>query len=372
MPTEIFFSVGGISSLNEVTSRYEPEKIMLVTGRTAMKKAGVTDRIVDYFNKNNIETYVFDKIGSNPSTTIIEEGVGYTKESEAELVVGVGGGSAMDAAKCIALLYNNFDEDSILEYINNKELIKNKGLPCITIPTTSGTGAEVTRWATVWDKEEKKKLSMEHPYMYPEIALLDPELTVYLPKKQTSSTGVDALSQCIESYWSKNHNPISDLCALEGIKLVFENLEGAYNEPENIQYRTGMSMAALCSGMAINGTKTTACHSTSYPMTAHFDIPHGHACCITVPGFMRYNADVVPERIQRISDMAGARTIEEGAENIIGLMENLELETKLSDLGINERGIETIIEDGFTPDRVKHNPRELTAEDLRKILLNIL
>ena len=367
-PTKIIFGEGSISKLKYLSEEYKGN-VMLFTGKSSMRKLGYTDKVVSMLKDRKV--LIYDKVDPRPSVETLMDALKIAKKENIGLIIGMGGGSAMDAAKTVASMVKNFREGSHLrEYADNEKMIPREGIPFIAIPTTSGTGAEVTRWAVIWDG--KKKHTLGSLKTYAKAAIIDPKLTYSLPKKQTASTGMDALSQGIESYWSRNHNKIADEFAIKAIKFVFQHLEGAYKDPKNPEHRRGMSLAALYSGFAIDGTKTTACHSISYPITAYFGVPHGHACALTIPSFIIYNSKEVPDRIGDIAKAMGTKNPEEGANKVRNLMKNLGLETKLSELGINKRGIEIIVKNGFTPDRVKHNPRKFSADDLKEILVRLI
>ncbi|MHA1476207.1 MAG: iron-containing alcohol dehydrogenase, partial [Promethearchaeota archaeon] len=265
-------------------------------------------------------------------------------------------------------------------YLKEGKNLEKYGIPLIEVPTTSGTGSEVTRWATVWDLGEKqKKYSLSDLKMYAKGAIVDPTLVKSLPKKMSVITGLDALSQAFEAYWSKNHNIISDIYALQAIPLIFSNLQKIFDNPSDVETRKNLAFGSLISGLAFSNTKTTAVHSVSYPITLHFNVPHGLACALTLSQFLLFNSektadniDEAPERLQKISEAIGTDSPEKAAQIITELMKNLNLPTKLNEVGIDKNGIELIIKEGFTPDRVKHNPRKLTEEKLREILHKLL
>ena len=283
----------------------------------------------------------------------------------------------MDTAKCMAILASH--TGSINQFLKDNVPLTAPGIPYIAIPTTSGTGSEVTQWATVWDLQaEGKKYSLSDPKMYARAALLDPRLIQTLPQKMTAMTGLDALSQAIEAYWSRNHNPISDIYALEAIKVIYANLEQAYSHPQNLEFRERMAYGSLVSGLAFSNTKTTAVHSVSYPMTLHYHVPHGLACALTLGEFIVFNShpgdDNLPEapsRLATISNLLDGTTPEEARDNLADLMRRMELPTRLHEVKIDETGIDRILEEGFTPDRVKHNPRHLTKELLKELLYKL-
>lgn len=379
-PVEVMFGNRTLEKIPEIADKYSSnKKVLLVTGRSAMRKQGVTQRIEALLGNNDYEVKTFEKVGSNPTLDLVDEGSEMVRNEGFGLVIGLGGGSAMDCAKCMTILGNN--KGTVLEYLKGERKISDPSTPLIEIPTTSGTGSEVTMWATVWDMNpgSKKKYSLSDRKMYAKAAIVDPELTSGLPPRMTAITGMDALCQAIEAYWSRNHNPTSDSHALKAIRLIYYNLENAFNEPDNIGWREKVALGSLEAGLAFSNTKTTAVHSTSYPMTAHFGVPHGLACALTLGEFMKYNSvagdDNIPdgpERLQKISEVMGCASAEEAAARITELMKRLDMPTTLRECGIDKEGVKLIIDEGFTPDRVKHNPRKVTEKGLREILNKII
>lgn len=369
LPARIFLGSGILNNLADYLKLLDTARnVLLVTGRKAMKKYGYTNKVLRLLK--DYQVFIFNQVDPNPNTELVKNVRQYAKQNNIDLVIGLGGGSVIDVAKSVAILTNN--DKPLEEYLSNKEKIQHRGLSFIAIPTTAGTGSEVTRWATIWDKEKKEKKSLEHSFMYPAVALIDPTITIHLDKYTTAVTGLDVLSHAVEAYWSRNSQPISDMFAREAISLVFGNLERAHQNPHELKFRENMSKASLFAGLAFSNTKTTAAHSISYPMTAYFKIPHGLACAITLPSLLEFNAEVVSEKALAIAKLIGAKTVSESAENIRKLIERLNLPTKLSGLGIREKDLNIIIENGFTPGRVKNNPREIARDDLYKILKNLL
>ena len=367
-PTKVFFGRGCLKKVKNAVDFFRPKKVMLVTGKRSMKKLGITDRIIGYLE--DYDVILYNEAKQNPDTNTVKRGIRLLKKEKCDLVIGLGGGSAIDTAKAISILAKN--NGPIEEYLyGHREIIRN-GYPVIAIPTTAGTGSEVTRYASIVDEKRKLKLSLTHEYIHPNIAIVDPTLTITLPKFLTAITGLDALSQCIEAYWSKNHTPISDIFALKGIELISKNLVNAYNYPENIEFREKMALASMFSGMAIDVAKTTIVHSVSYPLTVHFGVPHGLACSLTLTSFMKYNSKVAEDRILEISRILNLGSIEECIEKIEEIILKLKVPRKLSEVGIQKKDIETIVEKGFRPDRAINNPRKVTKKDLKIILEELL
>ena len=183
---------------------------------------------------------------------------------------------------------------------------------------------------------------------------------------------MDALSQCIEAYWSKNHTPISDVFALKGLKLILKSLVETFDSPDKIDSKSDMLLRNIISGLAISVAKTTIVHSVSYPLTVHFGVPHGLACSLTLPSFIRYNSMTDEGRILNMVNAVGFDTIEDFSVKIKDMINKLKLPTKLSEVGIGRGNIELIVEEGFRQDRAANNPREVTTDNLREILNSIL
>jgi len=378
-PVEVLFGIDCLINISDLASKFaENKRILIVSDKDLLKILGISEKVQEYLEKGGFTVDIFEKEGYFSSIEIIDNGANLVRKKDYGLIIGIGGGSAMDTAKCMAILGKN--PGSINLYLKEGKILETPGISLIEVPTTSGTGSEVTRWATVWDLGEKqKKYSLSDLKMYAKGAIVDPTLVKSLPKKMSVITGLDALSQAIEAYWSKNHNPISDIYALQAIPIIFSNLQKIFDDPSNVEIRKNLAFGSMISGLAFSNTKTTAVHSVSYPITLHFNVPHGLACALTLSQFILFNSeknedntDEAPERLQKISEAIGAENPEKAALMITELMKNLDLPTKLSEVGIDEIGIELIIKEGFTPDRVKRNPRKLTEEKLRKILQELL
>jgi phosphonate metabolism-associated iron-containing alcohol dehydrogenase len=368
IPTKVIFGKGCLGKITDVAESFKPKRIMLVTGRESMKKLGITDKITNFLK--NHQVFIYNKIEQNPGVSTVEDGTRFLEEEKCDVVIGLGGGSAIDTAKAVSVLSRN--QGLVNEYLSGNKKIANRGVPLIAIPTTAGTGTEVTQYASFVNERKKRKLSLSHEFIHPSVAIVDPILTVTMPKFVTATTGLDALAQCIESYWSRKHTPMSDIFALNGIDLIFENLVNAFNFPGNIEFREKMALASLFSGIAISIARTTIVHSVSYPLTVHFKVTHGLACALTLPSFMRYNSKAVKDRICNIARTIGAETVEECVRKVEELISLLEVPRRLGDVGIQRKDIELIVREGFRPDRAENNPRKVAEEDLRAILEELL
>ena len=378
IPTKIYFENKSLNYLKEIVKNYNPRNIFLISGKNFIKNSGILDKIL-----NDLKEYkvlVYNKINPVPKLEEIESTLNEARNNNTDLIIGIGGGSVLDTSKIASAMLNN--EGNILDYINNKK-IKSKGVNLISIPTTAGTGSEVTPFAAFYCNNKKQSFGNIEDYLiYPDYAIVDPELTITMPKDITASTGLDALSQSIESYWSINSNPLSDTHAIESIRLALDNLENAYNHPKDINFRYNMSKASLEAGLAFSQTATTAPHSISYPMTAYSNLNHGFACALTLPEFLLYNYDVnkkncldkrgykfVKKRLDELIINLNLSSIEDFYFRLKNLMKNINAPLTLKEAGIDN--IETILENGFTPERMKNNPRKVKINELRRILEKI-
>jgi len=378
MQQKEYIGFDSINNLKRILSKHNPRNIFLVTGEASYSISGAQKAIEPYLIGYNVTP--FSGFEVNPKLYDIERGIMRFKENNCDFVIAIGGGSVMDVAKSVNIFVSNTGKP--LDYIKKIGKMKNKGKTLVAIPTTSGSGSEATKFAVVYT--EKIKQSLEHEFMLPDYAIVDLQFTLNLPKYITACSGIDALSQAIESYWCVNSTDDSKRYAKEAISLVISNLAAAVNDPSK-ECRGAMAKAAHLAGKAINISKTTACHAISYPITSYFNVPHGHAVSLTLAQILVYNSQVtegdvldkrgvnyVKEIINEIINLLGLDTVEEAAKKIENLMIEIRLSTKLSQLGIKtEDDIQAIIQRGFNPDRVKNNPRELTEEVLRKILHNI-
>ena len=291
-----------------------------------------------------------------------------------DTIMAIGGGSCIDIAKAISALQylsgaRDVEYDEVAEAIAQKSFFNGyEPADIIAIPTTAGTGSEVTKWATVWDMRNKKKLSVEHNGCFSKAAYIIPELTESMPPKVTLSTGLDAMSHAVESFWAKARNPLSQALALDSISRIKNALPAALKLPHDIEIRKEMCIASLLAGLAFSMTKTTACHSISYPLTMNYGIPHGFASVLTLSPVMEINAAAVPE-IWKITELFGGA---EGFESwLLDLTHGIQ-ELRLSAFGINADMIDDIVREAYTLGRMDNNPVALQHETVKSILENVL
>lgn len=377
-----YMGAGSIGRLRDILALEKPQKIFMVQGKSSYQSSGAQEKIEPLLSP--YRTAYFSDFSANPKIEDIRKGMQQFRKEEYDLVLAVGGGSVLDMAKAINILSAQTEEPE--KYIRSELPLQKKGKPLIAIPTTSGTGSEATHFLVAYIG--KQKYSLAHPkFILPDHVILDPILTVNLPPKTTASTGMDALAQAVESYWSVHSTEESREYAHKAIPLILKNLPTAVNHP-SFESRAAMMQAANLAGKAINISFTTACHAISYPLTSYFNVPHGQAVALTLGDLFVYNShadsnttdDCIDPRgkehlhkiMQELTSLFQVHSAEEAKQKIQHLLAEIGLETRLSALGITApEDIDCIIEHGFNPQRAGNNPRKLTPEALRKILENL-
>ncbi len=372
-----FFGEGRLSELAELLKKFEAGRIFLVTGKNSFSQSGAESKVNELLN--NILCNRFIVTTECPDIEFINSGINEIKRSNSNCVVAVGGGNVIDTAKALNIL--SVQDLPSEEYFHSDMNPAKKGLPLIAIPTTSGSGSEATHFAVVYSGE--KKFSLASEYILPDATIVDPELTYSLSSYQTAVSGIDAFCQAVESLWASGSTAESRQFAESSISLITKNFNQAVQSPD-VDSRRNMSLASNLAGKAINISKTTAPHAVSYTMTRKFGIPHGQAVCLTLGEFMRYNYEVshddcndkrgcehVRSAIDKIIELLGANTLEDGVSRIRGLVTNAGLKTRLRDFGIGpEADLEKIAANTNT-ERLANNPRSLTHEGLLNILKRV-
>jgi len=333
-------------------------KVFLVRGMGSFEGSGAKNKLG--FLSGSIAAE-FSDFSPNPKVEDVRKGIELYRKIEPDTIISVGGGSVMDMGKLIrGLAYTESPEECIKG--NATAEVGARFVKHIAVPTTSGSGSEATHFAVVY--VDGNKYSFAGESVLPDATVLDPSLTYSMSPKLTAVTGMDALSQAIESLWSVNATDVSSSYARAAVPIIMESLEGAFRRP-NSGNRSAMMDSANYAGMAINISKTTACHALSYYMTSNFDIPHGHAVALTLGEVMEYNEGSYYDEI--LYNVMGVNSASEGKDKINALMDKIGLERKLSRLGIGVKDIDEII-GSVNLQRLKNNPKKVSEEDLRGIL----
>ena len=311
---------------------------------------------------------VFDNVQNNPTMESCQEAIDYCGDIEFDCIVAIGGGSVLDTAKTVMASIGS-NVTNIKELVINDYNL-NTSFNSLFIPTTHGTGSEVTKWATVWDIENSKKYSVENDALYPSIALLDPSLTLSLSVKDSIISTLDALSHSFEAIWNRNANDKSTKYALDAIVLILENVESLKANPESIEIRRNLVRASNLAGLAFSNTKTAAAHSISYPLTMLFDIPHGVACSMPIIPLVAINKNKIIKDIDELIKRLSLTNV----DNLRTMIKNISegtIKNNLCDWGVKSTELEIISEMSFTRERMGNNILPLTKNDVLSVLESI-
>ena len=373
-----YFGPGARKELPGVVQRLGFKKALVVTDKGLMK-FGVAKMVLDVLDEAAIPYAVYDDVKPNPTVTNVKNGVEACKQAGADFIVAIGGGSSMDTAKGIGIVFNNpeFADVVSLEGVADT---KKKTVPIIALPTTAGTAAETTINYVIIDETKQKKMVCVDPNDIPCVAIIDAELMYSLPKSLTAATGMDAMTHAIEGLITKGAWELSDMFEIKAIEMIHRYLPLAVNEPTNPVGRDGMAVAQYVAGMAFSNVGLGVDHGMAHPLSALHDVPHGVACAMLLPTVMRFNAPAALPKYVDIAKAVGVykegMTQEEAADAACTEIENLSklvgIPAHLSELGITEKDIDALadqaIEDVCTPG----NPRPVTREDIVALYKKIL
>ena len=351
-PVRIRFGSGSIRSLGEELRAIGAARCLIVCDRFLRAAVEAMRQEIPEI------AAVFSDVEENPQLSGVIEATGLARETGVDAIVGIGGGSTMDTAKFTAAIAR--ENADALACFRGERPFPNTRFPMIAVPTTAGTGSEVTQVSVISFGKEKKTIN--NPVFMPTLAIVDPALTLTVPPRTTMNTGLDALAHALEGYWSKHHQPISDLCAIEAVRLVLENLETAYRDGSDLAARENMSLAALLGGMSFALPKTAGSHACSYPLSEEYHLPHGEACAFTLDSFVRINAD---ERLETLCKRVGLSGTDELADRIKALKQLAGLRMTLRDLGAVDP--EKLARDAAKHPLMQNNPVSMDEAALRKM-----
>lgn len=295
----VVFGVGAINKIGEKAKELGCSKALCIYDQ-GVKMTGIAERIIKLINDAGVKTAIYEEVVADPTNEDVDKAGQVARDNKVDLIIGIGGGSSLDTAKCAATLNDN--PLLITHYWSSLNRQFERKTPMILVPTSSGTGSEVTMIAAVVDLKTHTKEAIERPAS---LAIVDPELTLSVPQHVTAATGLDALSHAIECYTTNCTNPRSDVLALESINLVMNNLELAYKNGNDLEARTNLSVASNFAGIAFGDASVHFGHAVAHEMGGVFRMPHGVACAITVPEVIMYCANVIPERTIKIARALG-------------------------------------------------------------------
>ena len=372
--TRIIFGAGTVREVGPLAFEMG-NNAFVVTGRTN----GRAEPLLEQLKKLKIKYAIFN-VSGEPTTTLVNAAVTQAREANCDMVISVGGGSVLDTGKAIAaMLANSGQLEEYLEVVGDGKPLTNRCRPHIAIPTTAGTGAEVTRNSVLGVPEHKVKVSMRSPLMLPTVAVVDPELTYSMPQSITASTGLDALTQLMEAYVSNKANPLTDGVCREGLKRAGRSLQQAYEDGDNHAARKDMSVASLFGGLALANAGLGAVHGFAGPLGGMISVPHGAICARLLPFVMEANVKALKEQdacsptLARYDDVARLLTdaaeakATDGIEFVKNLCEALKIPS-LSELGLREQDLQTAVQKSCKSSSMKGNPIKLTENELLNIL----
>lgn len=370
---EILFGLGTIEELGKRVRTLGAQKVLVVTDE-GVKTAGILARILGILEKDGIAYGVFDKVEKEPSLENAECTALEASQQSYQLLIGLGGGSAIDVTKMASILVKHGGD--IRSYLG-LDKIPGRGLPTIFIPTTAGTGSEVSKFAIFDDPQAKTKLGAVSRHLIGDLALIDPDLTATMPPSVTASTGADAFIHAVEGYVSVEESPLSDLLALEAIRVIYESLPVAYADGRNRAARYQMAYGSLLAGIVLNLGGANSSHALSYPIASLYHVPHGVACMLTFLEVMEYFAMAAVPKFVRMAQAMGVKTelmsprqaAEQAVVEMRKLVEHIEIPHKLSAINMDRNLIDSFAKSVVANQQrlLIKGPRKLTEKDIRTI-----
>jgi lactaldehyde reductase len=373
-----YFGAGARKELPEVISRMNLHKALVCSDK-GLIKVGTTKMVTDVLDAAGFPYDIYSEIKPNPTVTNVKQGVEAFKASGADCIIAIGGGSSMDTAKGIGIVANNPEFSDVVS-LEGCAPTKHKSVPIIALPTTAGTGAEVTINYVIIDEERQAKMVCVDPNDIPAVAIVDPELMYSLPKGLTAATGMDALTHAIEGYITKGAWVMSDMYELQAIKMIAENLPLAVDEPTNPKGREAMALAQYIAAQAFSNVGLGLVHGMAHPMGSLHDVPHGVANALLLPTVMEFN---MPERIEKFGVIARhmgvdttGMTPQQAAQAAVDAVKALSVRVgipqHLSDLGITASDIPALADQALADVCTPGNPRDVTLEDIKALYTKVL
>jgi alcohol dehydrogenase class IV len=377
-PPRIRFAPGAIREVGEIAAGFG-HKALLVTGGSSLEQSGNLRRIESCLRDRGVEFAHYRGVVGEPGVDAVDRGVEMGRRESVDMVFAVGGGSVLDVGKAVAgLITNGGSVFDYLEGVGSGRKITLPSLPFVAVPTTAGTGSEATKNAVIRSREARFKKSIRHEHLIPRVALLDPELTIGLPPAVTAQSGMDALTQLIETYTSKKARPISDALAIHGIRLAARALPRACEGGDDLEARSDMLLAALLSGLALANAGLGAAHGVGAALGALFGVPHGLACAIMLPHVFRLNFRTNPRKFAEVGEALvgmrfsdSAKAAEAGASFIAELSDTIGIPGNLRGLGIARADVPAVVK-ASRGTSMRGNPRDLSDAELAALLESLL
>lgn len=367
LPGVTLFGWGAVERVGEETAKLG-RRALLVTGRGAMKRTGAAERVQELLRRAGVFPVWFDEVEPDPSAATVDRAAGLAREERCEVVIGLGGGSAMDAARAIAAMA--VLPGSIVDYVRGRE-VGRPGLPLVNVATTSGTASEITSVAVILDEERRLKMGVKSPHWFARVAITDPELTMTMPPALTAATGLDALTHAVESYLSTGSTAPSEGLALRAVQLIGAHLRRAVEDGSDRAAREGMSLGSMTAGMAFANSGLGLVHGLVHPIGARWGVSHGEGCGRLLPHVLRYNRPAAQERLEALGWALTGRadaSAEEAIRAVEALVESVGVRPGIGDLGIPGDDVKELARDGLLAGAVKTNPRPVSEQEARGVL----
>lgn len=367
LPTRIIFRRGALEAIGELASKHGRSAIVF-TGKSFARKYGYDEKIKAVLEKAGVKCSFFSDVEPNPTFNTVRRGLDAARRAEADVLIAFGGGSVIDTAKAVNVLYTL--GGTVEDYVFPKT-VDSRLKPLIAVPTTHGTGSEVTKYSVLVDEEKKIKTTISGEGIYPDYAVLDPEVLTYLPRDQSASTGLDALSHAIEGFFSRRSNPYSDMLAGEAAKLVFRYLPCAVSGL--MQCREKVFYASMLAGIAINYGGTNLGHGLGYALTVELGLPHGLANAMILPGAARFYEGFLPEKTQEFFERADLSRPPGGLEEALQTLKaNVGAPLRLRELGITREQLEHFVNEGLRYQRnLSNTPFDVDERIVREIFQTV-
>lgn len=354
-------------------------KKALIISDKIMEGLGYVKECQQLLQKEGVQSEVYLGVNSEPTDQYVAEALNILKREQCELVISLGGGSCIDTAKAIAVLATN--DGYIGDFMGGKKIAENSPVPHLAIPTTAGTGSEATDVTVITNTSNDVKMMIKQPAFMPDVAIVDPLLTLSSPKNVTAATGVDALSHAIEAYLSKKAHPMTDTLALSAMKLIIDNLLTAYNDGGNVDAREAMSLGSYQAGMAFTNASVCLVHGMSRPIGALFHVPHGISNAMLLPAVLEFSKEACIERLADIGRIFNPKNVnlsnDESAEVAVQSVKDLCLQLNIPNLkgwGIDQQAFEKVVEkmafDAIDSGSPGNNPRVPTFNELVELYHN--
>lgn len=371
IPTQIVFGIGAIQRIPEYVTRRERAKVLLVTDQ-GVRQAGLLDRVAAVLGARGLPYVLFDQTEANPSIETVDAVTALLCGEGCTAVLALGGGSPMDVAKMAGVMATN---PGLVRDYEGAGKIKIAPVPVIAVPTTAGTGSEVTPFIVITDRARRYKMTVYSSHAIPAVAIVDPALMTTMPPHVAAATGLDALTHGIESYVSLLAQPFSEALSLHGIKLISANLRQVVANRNNLEAMSRLAVASTMVGTAFGCARLGNGHAMSHPLSGYYNLPHGVANAILLPHIMEYNAPACPEKMADISQAMGVDVVglspREGAaaaaQAVRELMDDVGIPAHLGPLGLKEEDIPALTADAMKSGNVAANPRQTTPDDIMRL-----